>query len=273
MRIQPHCQGLLSAARLLNSDRGVLYRRRESIDGREAVCQLMLPAPLHQKFMDVIHRGIAGHLRAFKTRAHVGRRAYWFQWRRDVDIYCKNCVRCNEYCRRRVAPKQGNLKPKVMGAPAERWACDLAGPFPTSTKGHMYILTCVDVFSKFIVLVALRDKHAITVARAIMHQVFLRYGAGEILTDNGLEFRNELLSELCRLMGVTRAFTTAYQPRTNAMCERCHATINSMLAKCVDDNHRDWDERLPQVAFCYNASTHESTQFSPFFLMHSMEPC
>ena len=44
-----------------------------------------------------------------------------------------------------------------------------------------------------------------------------------------------------------------------------------MLAKCVSDNHRDWDEWLPQVAFCYNASVHESTHFTPFFLMHGTE--
>ena len=126
--------------------------------------------------------------------------------------------------------------------------------------------------TKYIVLVPLRDKFATTVARAIFHHVFLKYGAGEILTDNGLEFRNELLSELCRLMGVMRCFTTSYQPRTNAVCERSHATVNSMLAKCVDKNHRDWDERLPQVAFFYNASVHESTQFTPYFLMHGAEP-
>ena len=120
----------------------------------------------------------------------------------------------------------------------------------------------------------LRDKYATTVARAIMHNVFLRYGTGEILTDNGLAFRNELLTELCRLMGVARCFTTSYQPCTNAVCERSHATVNSMLAKCVDKNHRDWDEWLPQIAFflCYNASVHESTQYSPFFLMHGTEP-
>ena len=45
-----------------------------------------------------------------------------------------------------------------------------------------------------------------------------------------------------------------------------------MLAKCVADNHRDWDEWLSQVAFCYNASVHESTQFSPFFLLYGTEP-
>ena len=108
-------------------------------------------------------------------------------------------------------------------------------------------------------------------ARAIMHNVLLWYGAGEILMDNGLEFRNELLSELCRLMGVARCFTTSYQPRTNAVCEHSHATVNSMLVKCINDNHHDWDEQLPQLAFCYNASIHESTQFSPFFLMHGTE--
>ena len=107
----------------------------------------------------------------------------------------------------------------TMGAPVERWACDLAGPFPTSTKGHIYILTAVCVFSKYIVLIPLRDKFATTVARAIFHNVFLRYGVGEVLTNNGFEFRNELLTELCRLLGIARCYTTSYQPRTNAVTE------------------------------------------------------
>ena len=129
-----------------------------------------------------------------------------------MDIYCRNCVTCNQYCKGRVAPKQGQLQPMVMGAPVERWACDLSGPFPTSSRGHTYILTAVCVFTKYIVLVPLRDKLATTVARAIMHNVFLRFGAVEILTDNELEFKNELLSEICRLIGVARCFTTSYQP-------------------------------------------------------------
>jgi len=44
-------------------------------------------------------------------------------------------------------------------------------------------------------------------------QKAVKYGAGEILPDNGGEFRNELLGELCRLMGVSRSFTTAYHAR------------------------------------------------------------
>ena len=46
-----------------------------------------------------------------------------------------------------------------------------------------------------------------------------------------------------------------------------------MLAKCVSDNHRDWDEWLPQIAFSYNACTCESCEScTPFFLMHGTVP-
>src|SRR5437899_2729735 len=95
---------------------------------------------------------------------------------------------------------------------------------------------------------------------------------GELLTDNGTEFRNSLLTELCRLCGVSRAFTTAYQPRTNAVCERSHGTVNSMMVKCISHNQKDWDVHLAQIAFCYNASVNKSTRYSPFFLLHGTEP-
>src|SRR5207247_1297175 len=45
-----------------------------------------------------------------------------------------------------------------------------------------------------------------------------------------------------------------------------------MMAKCVDTHQRDWDQHLLHISFCYNASVHESTQHSPFFLMHGFEP-
>ena len=36
-------------------------------------------------------------------------------------------------------------------------------------------------------------------------------------------------------------------------------------------NHRDWDEKLPSVAFAYRTSVHESTGFTPFYLMYGRE--
>jgi len=118
----------------------------------------------------------------------------------------------------------------------------------------------------------MRYKAAISVAKAIVEKVFLRFGAGEILTDSGGEFRCEVLDELCRLMGEARSFTSSYQARTNSSCERSHATVNAMLAKCISVNQRDYTDHLQQVAFCFNASVQEATKYSPFFLMHGTKP-
>jgi len=207
---------------------GILYRQLEPLNESDIIVkQLLLPRLLKSEFLDSVHTGLAGHIGMTKTSTHLMRRAYWYQCRRDIIIYIKRCPKCSTYHKGRIPPRQGNLVPLLTGAPVERWgwACDLARPFLMSTKGHVYILTASCVFSKYIILVLLRDKKAITVANAIYERVFLKYGAGEILTDNGGEFRNKLLGELCRLMGVSRSFPTAYHARCNAVCERSHATV------------------------------------------------
>jgi len=167
---------------------GILYKRLEPLyESDKIVKHLLLPRSLKADFLDSVHTGLAGHMGMTKTSAQT-KRAYWYQWRQDVNIYVNRYPKCSTYPKGRIPSKQGNLVPWLTGAPVERWACDLAGPFPKSTKGHVYILTAICVFSKYIVLVPLRDKKAITVARAIYERVFLKYGAGEILTDNGGEF-------------------------------------------------------------------------------------
>ena len=47
--------------------------------------------------------------------------------------------------------------------------------------------------------------------------------------------------------------------------------MHSMLARWVNENQRDWDDKLPAVAFPYRTSEHESTGFTPFFLQHGRE--
>ena len=111
-----------------------------------------------------------------------------------------------------------------------------------------------------------------SVAQTLVENIFLQYGVGEILTDNGEEFHYELLNEVCRLMGIVISFTMAYEARTIGICERSHATSNLMLAKCINENQKDWTEHLSYVAFYYNVSAHKSTKFSPFFLLHEKPP-
>ena len=65
--------------------------------------------------------------------------------------------------------------------------------------------------------------------------------------------------------------TTAYHPQTDGLVKRFNRTLMGNLAKKVRQNGSDWDLHLPYVLFAYKVSTQESTQESPFFLLHGRD--
>jgi len=70
------------------------------------------------------------------------------------------------------------------------------------------------------------------------------------------------MNEVCRLCGIEKLHTTLYKQGTNQV-ERFHRTMNSMLAKTVDEHQRDWDVRLPFAMAAYRASRHTATGYVP----------
>jgi len=83
----------------------------------------------------------------------------------------------------------------------------------------------VDPFTKWAEAISLRNHTAPTVARAVMVNVFSRFGVPlQLLSDRGSEFESALFSELCQWMCIDKIRTTAYRPLTNGMVERCHRT-------------------------------------------------
>ena len=46
-----------------------------------------------------------------------------------------------------------------------------------------------------------------------------------------------------------------------------------MLAKCVNDEQMNWSQQLPYVMMAYRTSVHESTGYTPHFLVYGQEDC
>ena len=93
----------------------------------------------------------------------------------------------------------------------------------------------------------------------------------QLLSDRGPEFESSLMRELCKAMEIDKLRTTAYKPSTNGAIERFHRSLNSLLGKVVETNQRDWDQWLPSVLSAYHASPHESSGYTPNFLMLGRE--
>ena len=111
-----------------------------------------------------------------------------------------------------------------------------------------------------------------SVARALVEQVFCRYGTPlALLSDRGGEMDGSVMRELCRLLRIDKLRTSAYHPACNAACERMHRTLNTLLGKVVRERQNDWCEHLPFVAAALRASPREATGYSANFLMFGRE--
>ena len=226
---------------------------------------------MRKQLLKVIHEKNAGNLGAEKTQSQLKRRGYWYNWRRDVKLFCSDCVPCNTYHRGAV-PKQGHLQAMRVGEPMQRLQIDITGFHPLSDNGMIYILTAICAFTKFAVAVPLPDKSATTVAHALIENVILKLGCpASIHSDFGREFENSLMRQICDELGVEKTHTTPYHSRGNGCVERWHRSLNAMLGKTVATHQTDWPTHLPFVVNAYNTTEHSATGFSPFFLMYGRE--
>ena len=154
----------------------------------------------------------------------------------------------------------------------ERLAIDITGPWTKSKNGNLWILTAIDTFTKYAWAFAIRNHEAQTVARFLVERIFTEFGMPkQILSDRGREFESTLMKELCDQMGIDKVKTTSYKPSTNGCVERFHGTLNSLIAKVVQENQRDWDMHLPYVMSAYRSTEHRSTGFSPNQMMFGRE--
>ena len=83
----------------------------------------------------------------------------------------------------------------------------------------------------------------------------------------GSEFENQLSHELFNLLSIRKLRSSGYRPQISGAIEPWHRVLNSLLAKFISENQKDWSHYVSYVVFCYNSSCHSVTKISPYFLM------
>ena len=135
----------------------------------------------------------------------------------------------------------------------------------TSVKGNRYVLVMVDCVSRWMEACTLLDKTAISVADDFFSNIVCRFGMPSVIhSDQGWEFENKVMHELCILGGSHKTKTTPYHPESDGLVERFNRTLLMMLAMFTDEHKDDWDDLLPPVMMAYRSSVHESMGFSPY---------
>ena len=133
------------------------------------------------------------------------------------------------------------------------------------------MLVIVDICTRFVILRALLDKRATTIARAFW-EVICDFGPPKVLqSDNGSEFVNQVVKALCGLMGIDHRLVTPYNPRANGAAEAHVKVVLNCLRKMCRGNFSNFDFYLPAVQSAINtkpAGVHGNMPAELFFGRH-----
>ncbi|EYC39508.1 hypothetical protein Y032_0653g1175 [Ancylostoma ceylanicum] len=231
----------------------------------------VVPRSKRKELFEEAHASaLAGHLNSKKLYRSMRRKVFWNGMQADIEKWSKSCSKC--FLARTHEKNVPPLKPIVTNAPFELVGLDLV-ELGLTERGNRYALVAIDHFSKFAGAYPIPDKKARTVA-----QVFFERWVCDgcrwpkaIHSDQGPEFINSVLSEICDIVGIEQSVTKGYNPRENGITERVIGTLTRMLKKQTTVP-AEWDVRLPMAVFAYNSSPHEATGESPFYILHAFDP-
>lgn len=78
---------------------------------------------------------------------------------------------------------------------------------------------------------------------------------------------SRVFKSVCKLLQVTKTWTTPYHPASNGQIERFNRTLLQMIQCYVDQNQKNWDEQLSLLASAYRSSQHAITGFEPNMML------
>ncbi len=139
----------------------------------DVVTQLVIPVALVGVVLRLLHdTPSASHPGRDRTLAAARSKFYWPTMCIDVEKQSSQCLSCAQT--KGTTSTAPILEYPIPAGPFDVVGIDLL-QLPRSTQGSVYILVCVDHFSRFVVLAPLRNKSAMTVAHAIVSHLIFPY--------------------------------------------------------------------------------------------------
>ena len=147
----------------------------------------------------------------------------------------------------------------------DQWQMDLADMNQLQGKNdrHRYILTCIDILSRYAWARPLRTKQGGEVAKAI-EDIFKSSGRQpkRLQTDEGKEFYNAQVKRLLEEYGIE--LFSVKSPKKCALVERWNRTLKTKIWKYFTSrNTTKWLKILPEVVKAYNNAKHRVIKMKP----------
>jgi transposase InsO family protein len=224
-------------------------------------------APPESERQDLIKKAhLFGHFgRQSVYRSLLAQGLWWPAMRTQIAEELASCDPCNRF----TVVKSGFNPSQFITAngPFDQVQIDTSVHLPKSPDGFTALLVVIDVFTGFVLLRALKDTSAESVA-AQLWDIFSTFGLPKILqSDNGSEFVNDTLRALVKLTGIDHRLISPYNPRADGKVERSIGTCMSIIKKLLHGSTQHWPLFVSFAQLSFNHKISFLTGSSPFSLM------
>ena len=247
--------------------KGLLFRKPVRPRGLGDSCdtQLVIPSNLKHIVLRTAHESVLGcHMGTKKTVQRILAN-FWFDGIvAYTHRYCQSCDVCQKTIKQGRIAKAPMMISKLSDAPFSRISCDLVGPIiPSSKNGYSYILTIVDLATRYPDAIPLKRITTEKVSGAL-REFFFRMGIPDIIsTDNGTQFCSNEMEDFFKLFNIKHIRSTPYHP----MAQGCVEAFNGSLKKCLQrlcaEKTKEWDTFVSPCLFALRETVRSSTGFSP----------
>lgn len=216
-----------------------------------------------------------GHL-GFKHLYAIGQENFTYE--KKMTPICKaiisDCVTCQ--MRAPVARTRRNLaRPiKTPDTPFYAVACDAVGPLEISSSGNRYILTGIDLMSRWPFALAVPNINEETTTEFYFDTVVAHYGVPSFwLTDRGSNFKSHYTHFFLKKLGCKPISTTAFRPQCNGQSENLNRNLCRTMAKLARDekNIRNWDKYLNKALMVLRTVAGQGTKYPPCVLLYGYQ--
>ena len=162
---------------------------------------------------------------------------------------------------------------EIPNRPFDKIAIDLITECKTSTSGNKHILTILDHLTGWPEAYPIPDKSVDTIFSTFINKYLRVHMCPRyILSDNRTEFKNSLMDQVLKQLGIDRIFSVPYHPQSNGKLEVFHKYLKPTWKMLCEKDPSNWDKYLNQFLTSYRATPNLATAEIPFFLVYGRDP-
>ena len=254
---------VLSGRYYLNNNNILMYRYKK------ADC-IVIPNCLRDSVLRWAHSSV--HDGRDKMLLKILTKYWWTGMRDDITLFTKSCHGCQSVKggRNSQHSKSGKMQTFSAKEPFELVSIDICGPLPQTSDGYRYIVSMIDKFSRFCLLIPVKDIKTLTIIKAYERWISLFGPPTTLLSDNGSQFISKIFRSYTKAQKTKQRFSTPYYPECNGQIERLHRWIKERLTLIsIDlginfvDGDDDWSNYLYLIQHAYNSTPNTMTKYSP----------